>query len=73
MQGKIQYGLLKKDKNMDAVRAELVMRNVEVPPDAGWRVMINLLKEHENKTNDNHQKKYFLPKTNYDKFYWRNE
>ena len=70
MEGKIQYGKMKKLENMEPVREELRARSVEFEMSSGWKELINLLKEHENKTNQNSHVKYFFPLTAYNNFIW---
>ena len=73
MQGKIQYGKMKKKDNIDAVREELKVRLVNFDSNAGWKEMIKLLREHENKTNEDAHEKYFRPLTAYTNFTWNKE
>ena len=68
MEGRIQYGLLLKTDNADAVRDELLARGVDIPATTGWMVMINMLKENENKNNASAHRKYFVPTTPYNNF-----
>ena len=64
IQGKIQYHKMKKDQNMIAVRNELLARNVMFDDETKWIALLKLLKENEG------DKKYFKPLTNYDAFKW---
>ena len=68
MEGRIQYSLLIKADNMDAIKDELLARRVEVSATLGWKVMINMLKENETKTNQSAHPKYFVPITAYENF-----
>ena len=68
MAGKIQYGKMLKKDNMDAVREELTARSLSYDIRTGWKEMINLLKKHENETNQNARDKYCKPLTNYANF-----
>ena len=70
MEGKIQYGKMKKLANIDPVRNELRARSVEFETSTGWKALIKLLKEHENESNDNSHEKYFFPLTDYNNFVW---
>ena len=73
MQGKIQYGKMRKKENMDAVREELRMRSVDFESDTGWKEMIKLLKANEKNINANAHDKYFSPLTDYAKFHWNDD
>ena len=73
MEGKIQYGKMKKKDNMDAVRDELRVRCISFDSSTGWKEMIKLLKEHERKTNNTVHDKYFRPLTEYDNFRWNEQ
>ena len=68
MQGKIQYGKLRKKYNMEAVSEELRKRSINHNHDTGWMEMIKLLKTHENSSNTNACEKYFFPLTTYANF-----
>ena len=68
MQGKIQYGKMRKNDNIEAVREELKARLVDFDSNTGWKDMIKLLKTHEKRTNAVAHDKYFSPSTPYTNF-----
>ena len=68
MEGRIQYGLLKKADNTDAVRGELLARDVDIRATTGWMIMISMLKDNEKTMNASAHPKYFVPATVYDNF-----
>ena len=62
VEGKVQFGLLKKDDNFLQVKRELQARNIPFDPRANWTTLLNALKENEG---DN---KWFFPQIGYDSF-----
>ena len=68
MEGRIQYGLLNKADNTDAVRGELLAQGVDIPATTGWMIMISMLKDNEKTTNTSAHPTYFVPTTSYDNF-----
>ena len=64
MQGKIQYHKLKKAHNLEQVRNELKERELPFDQTTNWTALLKILKE------DEQDKKYFKPRTNYDNFKW---
>ena len=62
LEGKHQYGKMKKDDNMKQVRDELRARNVPFELNDNWTHLISLLKKDEG------DDKYFFPKTDYSAF-----
>ena len=64
MQGKIQYHKLKKDHNLAQIKNELTERRLHFDPNTNWTALLSILKQDEG------NKKYFHPRTNYDMFKW---
>ena len=64
IKGKIQYHKMKKEHNLAAVRNELIRRNITFNEQTNWTALLKMLKENEG------DKKYFKPLTNYDGFKW---
>ena len=64
IQGKIQYHKMKKEHNLAAVRNKLSERNILFNEQTNWTTLLKLLKQNEG------DKKYFRPHTNYDQFKW---
>ena len=62
LQGKIQYGKMKKDDNLEQVRRECDKRNLRYDANTNWTSLIKFIKE------DEHDNKYFTPKTDYNLF-----
>ena len=58
---------------MDAIRDEMLAWGVDMAVTIGWKVMINILKENETKTNQSAHPKYFVPITAYDKFLMKSQ
>ena len=70
MEGKIQYGKMRKKDNMNAVSEELRAQLIDFDSEIGWKEMIDFLKAHENENNINAHDKYFYPLTEYANFRW---
>ena len=64
LEGKIQYGKMKRDHNIDQIQRECKARNLRYEANTNWTTLIQLIKADEK---DN---KYFKPKTDYDLFKW---
>jgi len=66
IEGKIQFGKMLKKHNMEAVKGELLARELgdKFDNNTNWTNLLKILKEHEK------NKKYFTPLTNYDAFKW---
>ena len=62
IEGKIQFGFLKKENNIVQVRNELQARHVPFQPGSNWTSLINKLRKNEG------DPKYFMPVTDYDLF-----
>ena len=68
----MQIGCMKKEANMQAVKAELEARNVNFDNDAKWRTLLQLLKDDEKVRHPGrYDKRFFKPLTAYDSFKWR--
>ena len=53
---------------MDAVRGELLARDIDTPVTTGWMIMISMLKDNEKTINATAYSKYFVPATAYESF-----
>ena len=56
VQGKVQYGMLKKAAHFDLIREELSDRNISFSAETGWMACLGLLKKDEN------DQKFFIQK-----------
>ena len=65
MESLIQYRLLRKAENMDAVIGELLARGLECPVGRGWKFTMKMLKDNENDKNATGHQRYFVPTTLY--------
>ena len=63
VQGKVQYGLLKKASHFHLIKEELSSRNISFSADTNWMACLALLKKDENDQN------FFNPKTKSHKDY----
>ena len=64
LQGKIQFGKMRKESNMEQVRGECNARNLQYDANTNWNSLLQLIKENERNN------KYFKPITDYNLFKW---
>ena len=62
LQGKVQYGKMKKEENIKSVRDELSARNIQFSNKDNWTKLLTLLKEDEG------DGKFFKPVIEYNRF-----
>ena len=71
MQGKIQYGKMKKGDNMEAIRREVTSRGIAYTRSTEWKQLIELIKSHElTRDKSSTHPKFFRPVTDYSNFKW---